>query len=137
MVCSKEHIIHNEYTSFQHKKIHMGIWRTPGKSEVNQIDHVLISLRHSSSIIDVRSCRGPNCDSDHFLVKVGVRERITKIQKSSRIDKKKWDIEKLGNDSNNQNRKEYQQILKAKLRTGNKGKERGELGVEEQWKRME
>ena len=47
------------------------------------------------------------------------------------------DVEKLGNDSNNQNRKEYQQILKSKLRTGNKGKEKGEMGVEEQWKRIQ
>ena len=102
-------------TSFQHKKIHTGTWRIPGTSEVNQIDHLLISLRHSSSIKDVRSCRVPNCDSDHLLVKVRVRERITKIQKVSRVDKKKWGVEKLGNDSSNQNRKEYQQTLKAKL----------------------
>ena len=103
---------------------------------MNQTDYVLISFRQSSSVIDVRSCRGPNCKSYHFLVKVRVRERITKIQKASIIDKK-WDVEKLGNDSNNQNRIEYKQILKAKLRTGNKGKERGELGMEEQCKRIQ
>ena len=101
-------------TSFQHKKIHMGTWKIPGTSEVNQIDHVFVSLRHSS-VIDVRSCRGPNCDSDHYLVRAKVRERITKLQKVSRMDRKKWDVEKLKNDSRNQNRKEYQQTLQTKL----------------------
>ena len=120
-------------TSFKNKKIHTGTWRIPGTSAVNQIAHVVISLPHSFTVIDVGSCSGPNSDSGHFLAKVGVRERATKIQRASRIDKKKWDVEKLGNDSSNQNRKEYQQIFKAKLRTGNKGKEREELGVEEQW----
>jgi len=102
-------------TSFQYKKIHMGTWKIPETSEVNQIDHVLVSLRHSSSVIDVRSCRGPSCDSDHCLVRVKVRERITKLQKVSRMDRKKWDVEKLSNDPGNQNRKEYQQTLRIKL----------------------
>jgi endonuclease/exonuclease/phosphatase family metal-dependent hydrolase len=86
-------------TSFQHKKIHMGTWKIPGTSEVNQIDHALVTLLHSSSVIDVRSCRGSNCDSDHYLVRVKVRERITKLQKVSGMDRKKWDVEKLSNDS--------------------------------------
>jgi len=88
--------------------------------EVNQTDHVLVSLWHTCSVKDVRSCRGPNCDTDHYLVRVKIRERITKLQKVSRMDRKKWDVEKLNNDLGNQNRKEYQQTLQTKLRRGNK-----------------
>ena len=87
-------------TMFPHKYINLGTWRIPGSNEVNQIDHVLVTSHHSSSVSDIRSCRGPNYDSDHYLVKIQVRERITNALKTRRRKTRRWDVEKLCKETN-------------------------------------
>jgi hypothetical protein len=42
----------------------------------NQIDHTFIDGRRQWSILDVRSFRGANCNTDHYLVVSKVRERL-------------------------------------------------------------
>ena len=64
-------------TRFPHRKIHLGTWQSPNRRTVNQIDHVLIDRRHSSNALDVRSYRGANLDSDHYLVIAKIRNRIS------------------------------------------------------------
>lgn len=112
-------------TSFQHKRIHMGTWKIPGKNEANQIDHVLISKRHYSSIIDVKACRGPNCDSDHYLIKTLVREKLATLQSLKRNKQTKWDTCKLKTDENVLS--SYQEDIREKLEK-NPG-----ITVEEKW----
>ena len=81
-------------TTFPHKTIHMGTWKIPGSTEVIQIDHVLVSARHASSIIDVRNSRGANCDLDHYLVKAEVRERISRgLKHGAGCSRRKWNSE--------------------------------------------
>jgi hypothetical protein len=91
-------------TCFPHKRIHLGAWRSPNNYTVNQIDHVLINTRHSSSIIGVRSCQGPNWDTDHYLVKVKLRERISKLQHIKGNPRTKWNIDRFKDE---EGRREY------------------------------
>uniref|UniRef100_A0A8D9AL13 Craniofacial development protein 2 n=1 Tax=Cacopsylla melanoneura TaxID=428564 RepID=A0A8D9AL13_9HEMI len=104
-------------TSFPHKNIHLGTWKMPGRDDVNQIDHVLVSKRHYSSINDVRVYRGPNIDSDHYLVKVILRERLAVLQNLKRTRQVKWDTYKLKTDVNTLDM--YQEGLREKLENKN------------------
>ena len=58
------------------RNIHKYTWTSPDGKNRNQIDHILIDRRWHSSILDVRSFRGADCDTDHCLVVAKVRERL-------------------------------------------------------------
>jgi endonuclease/exonuclease/phosphatase family metal-dependent hydrolase len=62
-------------TTFPHRKIHKYTWTSPEGNTHNQTDHVLIDKRWHSSVLDVQSFRGADCDTDHYLVVAKVRER--------------------------------------------------------------
>jgi hypothetical protein len=77
MVCN--FAIHNMIimsTQYQHKRIHKGTWIAPDGATVKQIDHVLITANKRSVVEDVRAMNGLNCDSDHFLVKRAIKQRL-------------------------------------------------------------
>jgi hypothetical protein len=53
-------------TCFNHKRVHKGTWKMPGSEQTSQTDHVLVSRRHGSSKLNVKTARGPNCHSDQI-----------------------------------------------------------------------
>jgi hypothetical protein len=59
-----------------HQNIHKYARTSPGGKTHNQIDHVLIDRRWHSNILNVRSLRGVDCDTDHYLVGAKVTERL-------------------------------------------------------------
>jgi len=54
-------------TQFQRKDIYKHTWIAPGGQYKSQIDHVVIEKRFKSSINSVRSYRGADGDTDHYL----------------------------------------------------------------------
>jgi hypothetical protein len=83
-------------TTFPHHDIHEHTWTSPDCLTHNQIDHVLIDKRQHSNILDVRSFRGADCDTDHYLVVAKLRERIS-VSKRARqnSDLQRFDLKKL------------------------------------------
>jgi hypothetical protein len=60
---------------FPHHNIHKH-WTSPDGNTHNQIDHILIDRRMHSSVLDIRSFREADCDTDHYLLVAKIRERI-------------------------------------------------------------
>jgi hypothetical protein len=102
---------------FQHKLIYTGTKILSDEKTVNQIDHVMINSSKKELIEDVRSMRGPNIDSDHFLEKAIFNQKLPAAYKIKPTLTKKWsklnlqDPEKL---------KQYKKILCEKLSDINK-----------------
>jgi endonuclease/exonuclease/phosphatase family metal-dependent hydrolase len=70
-------------TTFPHKNVHLATWKTPDGKTESQIDDILIEARHETNMMDVRSYRGSNIDSDHCPVVTRIRARIN-VTKYSR-----------------------------------------------------
>jgi hypothetical protein len=69
-------------TYYQHKRIHKGIWISPDGNMLNQIGHVIVDAKKKSVVEDVRTTQGLNCDSDHFLVKTIIKQKLIRTQTS-------------------------------------------------------
>jgi len=118
-------------TYFPHKRIHKMPWGSPDGIIFNQIDHVLIDSRHGSDVKDIRSCRGADCDCDHFMVRVKYKQRIAKIRKAKGEREKKYRLEELKKDEGVA--KQY--CKEIELEVGKKGIEENSDGKtgEEKW----
>jgi hypothetical protein len=81
---------------FPQGNIHKYIWTSSDGKTHNQIDPILVDRRRLSNVLDVRSFRAADCDSDHYLVVAKVRERLAvNKQGSQRSDMERFNLKKL------------------------------------------
>ena len=81
---------------FPHRNIHKQSSTSPDGKTHNQIDHELIDRRWPSGVLDVRSFRGADCDTDHYLVIAKVRERLALgKQAAQRFDRQRFNLRML------------------------------------------
>jgi len=91
---------------FPHRNIHTYVWICPDMKTHNQIYHILIDRRWHANILDVRSFRGADSDTDHSLVVSKVKEWLAVSKEAQqKFVVKRFDIRKL---SELKTRKEYQ-----------------------------
>jgi hypothetical protein len=96
---------------------------------LNQIDQVLITSKKKELIEHVKTMRGPNIDSDHYLLKIIINQKLPKIYyKKNRDFTGRWD------ESNHKNPiklQEYRGALYTKL-----SKQKQQQGVVQEWEQI-
>jgi hypothetical protein len=83
-------------TTFLYRDINKHTWTSPDGIIHSQIDQVLIDKRRHANILDVRSFRGANCHTDHYLVVAKLRERILlSRRRRQNFGLERFDLKKL------------------------------------------
>jgi hypothetical protein len=86
-------------TTFPHCDIHKHTWTSPDDVTHNQTDHVLRDKkkRHSSILLlEIRSFRGADCDTDHYLVVAKLRDRVSVSKRArQKFNLERFDLKKL------------------------------------------
>lgn len=82
-------------TLFKHLNIHKVTWVSPDRRTENQIDHIAISGKWKSSLLDVRNRRGADVYSDHHLLTGAMRIKLSTHRKREPTAPKRLDIGKL------------------------------------------
>jgi hypothetical protein len=83
-------------TMLPHQHFRKYIWTSSDGGTHNHIDHILIDMRWHSSILNVRSFRGADCDTDYYLVVAKVRERLAvSKQEAQKFHAERFNLKKL------------------------------------------
>ncbi|CAH2098177.1 unnamed protein product [Euphydryas editha] len=118
-------------TLFIHRDHHKYTWNSPDGDTKNQIDHLAISSKWRTSLLDVRNRRGADIDSDHHLVVAEVRLKVSASRAS--IDtartSRRFDVSKLMNS-------DIKDTFKMELRNRFSVLDTNSTTVDEEWNRI-
>jgi hypothetical protein len=81
-------------TYYQHKWIHKGTWTSPNGNTLNQTEHHNQRRKLKCVVEDVRKMWGLNCDSDNFLVKTIIKQKLIRTQNKA-VKQKEWNQSNL------------------------------------------
>lgn len=93
-LCAKHDLVIGG-TIFPHNNIHKTTWVSPNMKTQNQIDHIAISKKWRTSLLDVRSRRGADVYSDHHLVVGQIRIKLAANTKRRPSCIRKLNVAKL------------------------------------------
>lgn len=106
--------------TFPHKNIHKQTWVSSSGHTGNQIDHVIVEKRIRKWITDVRSMRGSSAISDHFLVKINIKIRLSVERQKKTALPKRISTEALKNQSvKEQYKRKLTEVLQSIQETNN------------------
>jgi hypothetical protein len=77
-------------TNFQHKRIPKITCLSPDQNTASKIVHIIINANKKGVKEGIKSMRGPNTDSDHFLVKTIIKQKLSVIHKKKQKLVLKW-----------------------------------------------
>ena len=81
---------------FPRRNIHKCTWTSPDGKNHNQIDQMLIDNKWNSSVLEVRSFKGVDCDTDRFVVVAKVRELLAVSKEAAQsFDEERFNVRKL------------------------------------------
>jgi hypothetical protein len=72
-------------TMFQYRSIPNFTWKSPDGKTLTQIGHIVVDRRTHSSLLDFRSFRAADCDTDYYLAVLKVRWRLVVNKQRSHI----------------------------------------------------
>jgi hypothetical protein len=79
-----------------HRSIHKYTWTSPYSKTHNQIDHILVDRQRHSNVLDVRSFRAGDCDTEHYLVVAKFKKRLAvNKQRSRRFHRERFNLKKF------------------------------------------
>ncbi|XP_023313011.1 craniofacial development protein 2-like [Anoplophora glabripennis] len=115
-------------TYFQRKEIYKGTWRSPDGKTINQIDHIAIEKPEVKCIKNIRTYRGLDADTDHFMVGAKLDQQIPETRNQRREKIRNRVVVRPGT---REEKIEYESNLSRELSSSNNTNET--TTIEEMW----